>query len=165
MLVTLRGLRVNPGLALVGVWRTGPRFCVLLCTVWVCEISINQFNFFSFFQIKVSMWLVSGFLSSQVTRLLLVRKQVPVPLSLTLVVLPVLGLVVRRLISTNPELNVKWVSLFLIFKSIFPILFRTSSHQIVDKQNCLEFHTPTLGYLDPALNNLVLTNIFYKLRY
>ena len=28
---------------------------------------------------------------------------------------------------------------FLIFKSIFPILFRTSSHQIVDKQNCLEF--------------------------
>ena len=65
------------------------------------------------------MWLVSGFLNSQVTRLLLVRKQVPVPLSLTLVVLPVLGLVVRRLISTNPELNVKWVSLFLIFKSIF----------------------------------------------
>ena len=76
--------------------------------MWVCEISINQFNFFSFFQIKVSMWLVSGFLSSQVTRLLLVRKQVPVPLSLTLVVLPVLGLVVRRLISTNQGLNVKW---------------------------------------------------------
>ena len=145
MLVTLWGLRVNPGLALIGVWRTGPRFCVLLFSVWVCEISINQFNFFSFFQIKVSMWLVSGFLNSQVTRLLLVRKQVPAPLSLTLV-LPVLGLVVWRLISTNPELNVKWVSLFLIFKSIFPILFRTSSHQIVDKQNCLEFHT------DPGLS-------------
>ena len=84
MLVTLRGLRVNAGLVLIGV---------LLCSVWVCEISINQFNFFSFFQIKVSMWLVSGFLNSQVTRLLLVRKQVPAPLSLTLV-LPVLGLVV-----------------------------------------------------------------------
>ena len=85
MLVTLRGLRVNAGLVLIGV---------LLCSVWVCEMSINQFNFFSFFQIKVSMWLVSGFLNSQVTRLLLVRKQVPAPLSLTLVLLPVLGLVV-----------------------------------------------------------------------
>ena len=146
MLVTLRGLRVNPGLALVGVWRTGPRFCVLLCTVWVCEISINQFNFFSFFQIKVSMWLVSGFLSSQVTRLLLVRKQVPVPLSLTLVLLLVLGLVVWRLISNNPRLNVNWGFFIPNIQKHFPILFRTSSHQIVDKQNCLEFHT------DPGLS-------------
>ena len=54
------------------------------------------------------MWLMSGFLNSQVTRLLLVRKQVPAPLSLTLVLLPVLGLVVRRLISNNPRLNINW---------------------------------------------------------
>ena len=50
MLVTFRGLRVNPGLVLIGISRTGPRFCVLLCSVWLCEISINQFNFFSFFR-------------------------------------------------------------------------------------------------------------------
>ena len=134
MLVTLRGLRVNAGLVLIGVWRTGPRFCVLLCSVWVCETSINQFNFFSFFQIKVSMWLVSGFLNSQVTRLLLVRKQVPAPLSLTLVLLPVLGLVVWR-----TRLNVKRGFFIPYIQKHFPILFRTSSHQIVDKQNCLEF--------------------------
>ena len=139
MLVTLRGLRVNPGLALIGVWRTGSRFCVLLCSLWLCEISINQFNFFSFFQIKVSMWLMSGFLNSQVTRLLLVRKQVPAPLSLTLVLLPVLGLVVWRLISNNPRLNVNWGFFIPNIQKHFPILFRTSSHQIVDKQNCLEF--------------------------
>ena len=76
--------------------------------MWLCEISINQFHFFSFFQIKVSMWLMSGFLNSQVTRLLLVRKQVPAPLSLTLVLLPALGQVVQRLISNNPWLNVNW---------------------------------------------------------
>ena len=134
MLVTLRGLRVNAGLVLIGVWRTGPRFCVLLCSVWVCETSINQFNFFSFFQIKVSMWLVSGFLNNQVTRLLLVRKQVPAPLSLTLVLLPVLGLVVWR-----TRLNVKRGFFIPYIQKHFPILFRTSSHQIVDKQNCLEF--------------------------
>ena len=139
MLVTLRGLRVNAGLVLIGVWRTGPRFFVLLFSVWVCEISINQFNFFSFFQIKVSMWLMSGFLNSQVTRLLLVRKQVPAPLSLTLVLLPVLGLVVWRLISNNPWLNVNWGFFIPNIQKHFPILFRTSSHQIVDKQNCLEF--------------------------
>ena len=52
MLVTLRGLRVNAGLVLIGISRTGPRFCVLLCSLWLCEISINQFNFFFFFSDK-----------------------------------------------------------------------------------------------------------------
>ena len=92
------------------------------------------------------MWLVLGFLNSQVTRLLLVRKQVPVPLSLTLVLLLVLGLVVWRLISNNPRLNVNWGFFIPNIQKHFPILFRTSSHQIVDKQNCLEFHT------DPGLS-------------
>ena len=48
MLVTFRGLRVNPGLVLIGISRTGPRFCVLLCSVWLCEISIIKINLIFF---------------------------------------------------------------------------------------------------------------------
>ena len=141
MLVTLRGLRVNAGLVLIGISRTGPRFCVLLCSVWVCEISINQFNFFSFFQIKVSMWLVSGFLNSQVTRLLLVRKQVPAPLSLTLVLLPVLGLVVWRLISNNPRLNVNWGFFIPNIQKHFSYSFKN-----IQSSNCRQTELPWISF-------------------
>ena len=59
-----------------------------------------------------------------------------------MVLLAVLGPVVRGLrISSNPRLNLIHVSflLFIAFsRIIFPVLFRASYHQIVDKKTSTE---------------------------
>ena len=77
------------------------------------------------------------------------------------------GPVVRRRISANTGLNFNLDFFTPLFESLFgiisSILYRASNHQILIKKNYTEFllklldlkseFTPTLGYLNPALNN------------
>ena len=77
------------------------------------------------------------------------------------------GPVVRRRISANTRLNFNLDFFTPLFESLFgiisSILYRASNHQILIKKNYTEFllklldlkseFTPTLGYLNPALNN------------
>ena len=77
------------------------------------------------------------------------------------------GPVVRRRISANTGLNFNLDFFTPLFESLFGIIFfilyRASNHQNLIKKNYTEFllklldlkseFTPTLGYLNPALNN------------
>ena len=77
------------------------------------------------------------------------------------------GPVVRRRISANKGLNFNLDFFTPLFESLFgiisSILYRASHHQILIKKNYTEFllklsdlkleFAPTLGYLNPALNN------------